>query len=119
MEDVLIVFIVFSFATFICAGIYKLIKAKIEQTNIDEDTFDRLAKAFMEHKNETNRRIQNLEAIISNESSSATSTSYTEQIEASKQTIEIEDQEEQQKSSTKRDTHQGLTNDLNKKQRMQ
>ncbi|MCW9706905.1 hypothetical protein [Fodinibius salsisoli] len=84
---------------FIVAKVTGLIKAWINRTNtkITEKDFDRLAKAFVEHKKDTNRRIQNLEAIISEDSSS--STSSADQIEAPKQTIEIDEQEEQQEST--------------------
>lgn len=84
---------------FIVAKITGLIKAWINRTNtqITEKDFDQLARAFMEHKKDMNRRIQNLEAIIADDSSS--STSSTEQIEAPKKTIEIEDREERQESS--------------------
>lgn len=116
MEDVIIVFIVFSFAAFLCGGIYKLIKAKIDKTDIDEDTFDRLAKAFVEYKKDTNQRIQNLEAIIADDTISSTASSPNNQIEASKQAIEIEVQQE---SSKERNARRGLTNDLNHKQRTQ
>lgn len=44
-----------------------LIKAwldKKEKDGIEEETFNRLAKAFMEHKKEMQERVQNLETII-------------------------------------------------------
>lgn len=84
---------------FIVAKITGLIKAWINRTNteITEKDFDRLAKAFMEHKKDMNRRIQNLEAIIADDSSSSTSSS--DQIEAPKQAIEIEDQQARKESS--------------------
>lgn len=116
MEDIIIVFIVFSFAAFVCGGIYKLIRAKIDKTDIDEDTFDRLAKAFVEYKKETNQRIQNLEAVIAEEGSVSGSSSSANQIEASRSTIEIEEKPE---APNKQSTRRGLTNDLNHKQRIQ
>lgn len=67
MEEVLIVSIVFGFSAFVCTGIYKLIMAKITRTHgndIDSDRFRRLAEAFVQHKKEMTRRVQNIETII-------------------------------------------------------
>lgn len=62
------VLIVFSFAAFVCTGIYKLIKTKMERdSGIDAETFNRLAEAFVEHRNDMRKRVQNLEAIIAEE----------------------------------------------------
>ena len=97
MEDVLIVFIVFSFITLFCGGIYKLIRAKMDSTGIDEDTFDRLAKAFVEHRKESNQRIQHLESIIS-KGTSSTENEHPK-IEDASSSIEVED-ENQRTSST-------------------
>lgn len=98
MEDVLIVFIVFGFITLFCSGIYKLIRAKMDSTDINEETFDRLAKAFIEHKKDSTRRIQHLEAIISDDNSSIEDENNKIE-ENTSSTIELED-ENQQKSST-------------------
>ncbi|SHF32507.1 hypothetical protein SAMN05443144_107143 [Fodinibius roseus] len=68
MEDVIIVSIVFGFSAFVCTGIYKLIMAKMNRSQgIDSETFQRLAETFIQHKEEMNRRVRNLEAIIANE----------------------------------------------------
>lgn len=68
MEDIVIVSIVFGFSAFVCTGIYKLIMAKMNGTNgIDGETFERLAEAFIRHKKDMNRRVQNIEAIIAND----------------------------------------------------
>ena len=96
MEDVLIVFIVFSFITLFCGGIYKLIRAKMDRTGIDEDTFDRLAKAFVEHRKESNQRIEHLESII--REGDSTQPTHTK-IEDTSSTIEVEDKN-QRTSST-------------------
>ena len=93
-EDVLIVFIVFSFITLFCAGIYKLIRAKMDRTGINEETFDRLAKAFIEHKKSTNRRIEHLEAILTEEQPAA-----GKQLDSSDSTIEIEEKNRRQSES--------------------
>lgn len=85
---------------FIVAKITGLIKAWINRTNteITEQDFDRLAKAFMEHKKDMNRRIQNLEAIIADDTSPTTA-AENPRIETPQQTIEIEDEKEKQQSS--------------------
>ncbi|MDZ7716618.1 MAG: hypothetical protein U5J95_10435 [Balneolaceae bacterium] len=92
MEEIVAIVTVFSFSAFVCFGIYKLIKMKIQKSNAgyDDDTFERLAKAFMKYKKESEKRIQNLEAIVSDDSSSG-----TKQIEEPKETIEIEDSQQE------------------------
>lgn len=95
MEEIVAIITVFSFSAFVCTGIYKLIKMKIQKGNsgYDDETFERLAKAFMRHKKESEQRIQNLEAIISDDNSS-----QPKHIEEPKGTIEIEDNREESKS---------------------
>lgn len=47
-----------------------VIKAWIEReniSNIDEEKFNRLARAFMQHKKEMQERVQNLETIIADD----------------------------------------------------
>ncbi|MDR8393474.1 hypothetical protein NC796_20130 [Aliifodinibius sp. S!AR15-10] len=85
---------------FIIARVTSLIQSWINRKKggYDEETFNRLAKAFMQHKKETERRLQNLEAIISEEDS----IDNTKQISEPKDTIEIEEDEaapEKQKGS--------------------
>lgn len=68
MDEILAILIVFSFAAFVCTGIYKLIKTKMDRdSGIDPETFNRLAEAFVEHRNEMRKRVENLEAIIADE----------------------------------------------------
>ena len=68
MEDVYILSIIFGFAAFVCTGVYKLISKKLHQNGeIDSETFERLARAFMQHKKEMEKRVQNLEAIIADD----------------------------------------------------
>lgn len=78
---------------FIIARITGLIQSWINRNKggYDEETFNRLAKAFMQHKKDTERRLKNLEAIIAEEDDSG----KTKQISEPKQTIEIEDDERQ------------------------
>lgn len=90
-EDVLIVGIVFGFITFILSGVYRLIRLKMERGGgIEGETFDRLAKAFMQHKKDTERRLQNLEAIITDEGTE----SSPKKLEEPHKSIEIEDDEQ-------------------------
>lgn len=90
---------------FIFAKTVGLIKAWINRNNtsITEQDFDRMAKAFMEHKQDMNRRIQNLEAIIADEhersSNELSSRTGREEISDKNNTIEIDDDEQQDKSS--------------------
>ncbi|MGD8427119.1 MAG: hypothetical protein PVH63_05775 [Balneolaceae bacterium] len=83
-----------------------LIKSWINRSksNLEEETFNRLAKAFMQHKKDTERRLQNLEAIISEEppQKNSSSSSKPRQVEAPKKSIEIEEHESE-KTSSKQD----------------
>lgn len=94
MEDVFIVLIVFGFVTLFFSGIYKLIRAKMDRTGINEETFDRLAKAFIQYKKDTNRRIEHLEAIIADEQPATDN-----QFENTDPSIEIEEDKQQQPQS--------------------
>lgn len=85
-------------AGFIFYNIFKLIRTWIGGSEgYDEETFERLARAFMQHKNETERRLQNLEAIVTDEDHQS---STTKQIEEPKNTIEIEDDESKDTKSS-------------------
>ncbi len=85
-------------AGFIFYNIFKLIRTWIGGSEgYDEETFERLARAFMQHKKETERRLQNLEAIVTDEDNQS---STTKQIEEPKNTIEIEDDESEEKKSS-------------------
>ncbi|HKK45066.1 MAG TPA: hypothetical protein VJ964_06060 [Balneolaceae bacterium] len=87
-----------------------LIKSWINRgkSNLDDETFDRLAKAFMQHRKDTDRRLQKLEAILSDEKSKnkSGSSSKSKEIEAPKKSIEIEDHDtEKEKSDKDKDTN--------------
>lgn len=88
--------------------VFDLIKTWITRNNgnIPEETFNRLAKAFVEYKENTDRRLQNLEAIISEETSQKQSSNknQSKQIEAPQETIEIEDRETEVESQSEDDT---------------
>ena len=81
-------------AGYIFMNIFKLIQSWIGgSTEVPEEEFNRLARAFMEHKKDTQRRIQNLEAIISDDDSSESLNreQSSKQIEAPKESIEFDD----------------------------
>lgn len=84
-----------------------LIKSWINRgkSNLDDETFDRLAKAFMQHKRDTERRLQKLEAIVTDDKSKSGSGSSQKpkQVEAPKKSIEIEDRESEETKSKQND----------------
>lgn len=88
----------FALVGYLAAKIIDLIKSWVNRNSsgIPEEHFNRLAQAFMDHKKETRRRLQNLEAIISDEDSS----SSAKQLEEPRQSIEINDAEENNVSET-------------------
>lgn len=87
-------------AGFIFYNIFKLIRTWMSGSNsYDDETFERLARAFMQHKKETERRLQNLETIVTDEDSSS-STNSTKQIKESNKKIEIEDEDEEEIKSS-------------------
>lgn len=103
-EFVLSIIAIVMGCTVLIVGVTKitgLIKAWINRggSEVDEESFNRLAKAFMQHKKDTERRLQNLETIASEQQDDSTGSS--KQIEAPKQEIEIDEREsEQEKSSS-------------------
>ncbi len=104
MEELIIVF---SFAAFVCLGIYRLIRAKIEQNNgINDETFERLARAFMHHRKETEQRLQNLEAIVTEEPE------HTKKTGNSHRAIELPDEEEKEKDESGPESQNNLRNML-------
>ncbi len=88
----------FALVGYLATKVIDLIKTWINRGKggYDEETFNRLAKAFMQHKKDTERRLQNLEAIISEEDGS---TGKNRQISEPKDTIEIEDDERESESA--------------------
>ena len=95
------------FLGFVIAKVTGLIKAWINRNNssIPEEQFNRLAKAFMQHKKESEQRIKNLEAALGTQKSGSgkTSKESSKQIEAPRQEIEIEDRETEKKESSNQD----------------
>ena len=91
----------FALVGYLAAKVFSLIRSWINRNNssIPEEEFDRLAKAFMKYKKDTEKRLQNLEAIISEEDTENSQSSSSKQIEAPKEEIEIEDRETEQEES--------------------
>lgn len=91
---------------FIFAKIVGLIKVWINRNNtyISEEDFDRLAQAFIEYRKNSDRRIQNLEAIIAEENNT-TSQQLSDRVgrqgksSNASETIEIEDEEQRTSSA--------------------
>ncbi len=100
---------------YLSAKIFGLIKTWINRKKggVPEEEFNRLARAFVNYKKETQRRIQNLEAIIADEDNETVSQDdkTSPQIEAAKKTIEIEDTESE-KEKTRSDNGNNLRNML-------
>ncbi|WP_138431243.1 hypothetical protein [Fodinibius saliphilus] len=96
----------FALVGYLASKTFGLIKAWINRNNssIEEEQFNRLAKAFMEHKKKTENRLKNLETIATDESSEQYSSSEgNKQIEAPKENIEIEDREITKEQSGSKD----------------
>jgi len=94
---------------YIFMNIFKLIRSWIGGSNggVPEEEFNRLARAFMEHKKDSQRRIQNLEAIISEDDSteSLQQEESSKQIEAPKESIEFDDSENVSEESESNDNN--------------
>lgn len=82
----------FALVGYLATKVFGLIRAWIDRnkSGINEETFDRLAKAFIEHKKNTERRIQHLEAIIADEEEEK-SASTKKLTKGEKPSIEIEE----------------------------
>lgn len=94
----------FALVGYLSAKVFGLIKLWINRKkgSVPEEEFNRLANAFMEHKKETQRRLQNLEAIASEkeDSSSSDSADSNKKIEAPNQEIEFEEHPQQEESQS-------------------
>lgn len=90
---VAIVAIVFgtAFTGFVLYLIFSTIKNWINRKggSIDEEYFDRMAQAFIEHKKNSERRLQNLEAIVTGDEVESNQL----ELDEPEQTIEIERKE--------------------------
>ena len=86
--------------------VFALVKKWIDRNNnsYDEQAFDRLAKAFIQYKKESERRFQNLEAIISeDESTSSRSKKSDRKLERPQLHNTIEIETDTNKSSEKKE----------------
>ncbi|PAU95259.1 hypothetical protein CK503_03415 [Aliifodinibius salipaludis] len=117
-EDAIIVAIVFGSILGMIAipMLINLAKKWVDRNNssIPEEQFDRLAKAFMQHKKDTQRRIQNLEAIISDDdpTESSQNKEATNKIEAPKESIEFDDSDNVSEESESNGNENNLRNML-------
>ncbi|WP_445664181.1 hypothetical protein [Fodinibius sp. AD559] len=117
-EDIIIVAIVFGSILGMIAipMLINLAKKWIDRNNssIPEEQFNRLARAFMEHKKDTQRRIQNLEAIIADDDSveGSPNKETSNQIEAPKESIEFDDAENVSEESESNGNKNNLRNML-------
>lgn len=86
---------------FIVAKVTGVIRAWIERDKgvYNEEAFQRLAKAFMEHKKNTERRLQNVEAIIADEDSGSEAGTDSKQLSEPHKTIEIEDEHDENREN--------------------
>lgn len=85
-------------AGYIFSNIFKLLRTWLggNKSAYDDETFERLANAFIRHKKETEKRLQNLEAIVADEDIDSAS---AQKLEEPRKSIEIEDTSDK-KSST-------------------
>ncbi|NIW00438.1 hypothetical protein GWN26_15455 [Candidatus Saccharibacteria bacterium] len=107
----------FALVGFLAAKTFGLIKTWInrKKSGVPEEEFNRLARAFMEHKKDTQRRIQNLEAIIADDDSTESfqEEDSSKQIEAPKESIEFDDSENvSEKSESNGNNENNLRNML-------
>lgn len=107
-EDAIIVAIVFGSILGMIAipMLFNLAKKWIDRnsSSYDEEAFNRLAKAFISHKKDSDRRLQNLEAIVTDEepaSSSVSSSKQTLNKPRPHNTIEVDSGESESKTENK------------------
>lgn len=117
-ENTIIVLIVFGsiFGFLVLSQLISLAKKWVERNNAsyDEEKFERLAKAFIQHKKDSERRFQNLEAIVTGDESIPTSSSSSNRMTMDKKkhrSIEIETDNSQED----KEEQGNLKNMLNKK----
>jgi ferritin-like metal-binding protein YciE len=99
--------------------LFSLAKKWIDRKNspYSDETFDRMAQAFIKHKKETERRLQNLEAIVTDDGPAtkrSKSPNKKKEKKPSAKTIEI-DSDSSEKDQKKDNSESGnLRNMLNK-----
>lgn len=115
-EDVIILAIVFGSILGMIAipMLFSLAKKWIDRSNnnYDEEAFDRLAKAFIKHKKDSERRFQNLEAIVAGEEpepapDAESNRSLGEKERDSHQSIEIDAGEPEKEKNQSRKSQSG------------
>ncbi|MBN2731155.1 MAG: hypothetical protein JXR26_01880 [Balneolaceae bacterium] len=92
-----------------------LIKSWINRnsSSLDEERFDRLAKAFIQHKKDSERRFQNLEAIVTGDKPNPPLSSSNRKTQDNKQHQSIEIESDHAEEDEKEPGN--LQNMLNKK----
>lgn len=112
-QDALIVAIVFGsiLGMITIPMLFNLAKKWIDRNNssYDDEKFDKLAKAFISHKKEMDRRVKNLEAIIAGDKSNAVSapaesTRQTTEKKKDHESIEIDSHKESDKDRDQSDS---------------
>jgi|GEM_PF-500780 hypothetical protein len=95
-----------------------LIKAWINRGNssYDDEKIDRIAKAFIQHKKDTDRRLQNIEAIVTEDRPASLSSSKRPLSKSeSHRSIEIEADEVDKEQEEQKSGSGNLNNMLDKK----
>lgn len=99
----------FALVGYLAAKTFGLIQTWINRKKggVPEEEFNRLAKAFMQYKKDTERRLRHLETIATEEDESRLSYERSEsgQVEAPKQNIEIENKQEERSQSKTGDSN--------------
>jgi predicted nucleotidyltransferase len=99
--------------------IIDLIKYWITPNNssYDEEKIDRIAKAFVKHKKDTERRLQNIEAIITDDHSIVSEDSVSRQLRDSQSHTNIEIEPKDSETKQKNVSAGNLNNMLHKKRK--
>lgn len=98
---VAIVGIVFgtAFTAFVLYLIFSTIKDLINRKNssVDDETFDRMAQSFIKHKEDTERRLENLEGLVTDEPELD---SNRRKLEETEKTVEIDEEPPKKREHT-------------------
>ncbi|MEL7833072.1 hypothetical protein [Fodinibius sp. Rm-B-1B1-1] len=107
----------FALVGYLAAKTFNLVKTWINRNKggVPEEEFNRLARAFMDYKKNSQRRLEHLEAIIADEEPNSQTQEQEQkppkQIDAPNKEIEIEDSESASQGSLSSD-HNNLRNML-------
>lgn len=106
-EDIIVVGIVFgSFVAIVVISLlYSLIKASIKNKKgaYDEETFNRMAQAFIKHRKKTERRLKDLEAIVASDEKEREMEKIEFNEPEKEETLEIEDEKPKEKKDENED----------------